>query len=90
MVFKLVTGGITSGKVLGNLAGDTDGNTQGCALWTATTRDYPLEGSRNVDVHDESGTFGAGEHYLSPWRYKAFTDTKVSVDDIEVRCWHYD
>ncbi len=85
MVFKLVTGGRTSGKVLGKNAGATDGNTQGCALWTSTTRDYPLEGSRNVDVHDETGQFGNGEHYLSSWRLKAFTDAKVSVDDIEVR-----
>lgn len=36
-------------------------------------------------MHDETGEFGAGQHYLGQWRHRAFSDSRISVDNIEVR-----
>jgi len=83
LVFKVVHGGRVSPRWDSDSA-DTQ-NPDASALWSGSTYDFPIVVGRNVDIHDESNSYGNGEHYASPFRYGAFATSDITVDDIEVR-----
>lgn len=85
LVFKLVRAGSCSHQIFGENWGSDDGASQGCDQWTDSDRDWPGTISCNVDLYDETCQYRSGEHYLSGWRHEAFSDSSVSVDNIEAR-----